>query len=1153
MKSMGLITLIALGSYGMIRNDSVLFLFGPNTPSPLLDMLSDFPTKIKIDGNNDSFIQDSLQKYDFSLMIDITFQPSLHLLLDSIAAYFNAIYFTLNSPDDHHSPWRFYLHNNETQQSNAIKLSMLTLNVESFVIMSSIAELNLKIANSLYETSKENVLSYLKYSTSLSQIVSDDLIARMIKSNGYKNIVGIDQDDSWLKIQTSIQNKNMNRPGTFIISSSKSVYSTKIQGSLIVVESGLEFSSSLESYEFNAITKALSTINAALASKQYSSFDSSLIKKLSLDLFPSHTPRPLYSLINIVNSQRIIVGEIENYVNITNTIYFIGNTTNLFSFEKTKIILSIANGTQELYNLGKFTTFSNQYNGALYSAQRSNRLNEIPGFEINFFPTDCGIFYYNDTIFMDYYSPIASSMGIAYLSYAWAAPAYGALLTFKKLNKYLPQISYFSEYTPIDNKTEFPEFLKVSSSNLDYYTSFVTLLKAFSWTDIVVLIVNDPGFQEYYNELVYYLNVSGITIVNPPDKRQLPGNYTKDKYDQYKSYFQAAKDTNCRAYFIPNQYKMAVYQGMYDIGLRSGDVACIIQASAIQIYLSLPEEDAFKVKEFMFGSFVFSFREWIGPLGQQLEAEMSQIFPSLLYFCMTYDEVSVVKEAIIYMLERGQDYEDLKLLAFTMRNNKITSCLGNVYFDHDGNSRGSVQFSYHQFIQNYSSGAWYFEEVAIIDRYSNQIINFTTTPQWHTGTSIPTNYRPYNHCPFDTYLIIESSKGKVVLVAISSIFILAAAITGFRSQATFKHFFKELNEKQVVSLSDIIFNCYFLFQFCQLLSLGPDQESLKQLLRGFHYLVGLDFTNYFGFKFDTFWVLIYCLFFYSLIWSIVCIFTILFDGFPVKKSILLKDSIFPILGQICFMPVFSELMNIYLCGQGIGDSLTDSFMDYDCTLSCYTGKHLIFAVVGGIFILSYLITAIYLRPVWEYLQTSLHISTKSSYLSILSLFQVTSVILSKVLSYYSETIQAGALCGLIFAMIIYTVFSTPYNLKSAKIEQIVSLSLAFWGIFTATIFNNTQSLQIWWIVEILGFAFISAIGGLIIFRYPNLISDGKGMRIEILFLFQFTGNIEMFRRIKYRINTLQQSVYVREMAHIERKSIEKPDEKVTGISRNRVD
>jgi hypothetical protein len=1137
MKIIVLFALVALGSYGMIANNSILFLFGPNTPSSLINLLSDFPIKVSIDQNDDSSIQDALQKYDFSLIIDISFQPSLYILIDSIASSFNTIYFTLNPPNEYYSPWRFYLHNSATQQSKAIKLSILNLKVESFVILSSINKLNLQIADSLYEKSKNNVLSYLKYSENLSQIVSDGIIAKMVKANGYKSIVGIDQEDSWVKIQTSIQNKNMNRPGTFIISSSKSIYNTTIEGSLIVVESGLEFSSCLESYELGAIKKGISAINSALLSKQYLEFDLNAIKTVSLELFPNHTPIPLYSLVNIINNQKVIIGKIENDVNITDPIYYVGNTTNRFSFDKTKIVLSIANGTHELYNLGQFTVFSYQYQAAIYSAQRSNSLNEIPGFEITFFPTDCGIFYYNSSIFMDYFTSIADNMGVAYLSYPWAAPAYGALITFQKLNKYLPQISYFSEYNQLDNKTEFPEFLKLSAPNFDYYTSTILFFTTLSFTDVVILQSNDPGFQSYYDDLIYYLNISGIKVVNPPDKRLLPANYTKDKFDEYKSYFQAAKDTNCRVYIIANQDRLAIYQGLYDIGLRKGDVIGFIQASALQIYSSLDPEDALKVGEFMPGSLVSSFREWVGDLGQELETELSKMYQSLLYMCLAYDEVSIVKEAIIYMLARGQDYEDLELLSSTMRNNKIISCLGNVYFDPESNSRGSVQFSYHQFNQNSSTGDLYFNEVAIIDRFSNHIINFIGELQWPTSTSIPTNYRPYNPCPFDTYLVIESSKGKLALVIISLSFFLVAIVAGYRSQVQFGHFFKELNEKQVVSLSDIMFNCYFFFQFCQLLSLGPSQNSLKYLIKNYHYLIGLDFIRYFNLYFDDFWVLICCLFVYSFIWSIICSLVVLLNGYPVKRSILLKDSIFPILGHIGFIPVFSELMNIYLCGQGIDNNLTDSFMDYDCTLFCYTGKHLIIVLIGGIFILLYLITGIYLRPVWEFLQSSLHICTKSSYLSILSLFQILAVILSKILSYCSETTQGLALCGLIFAMIVYTAFSDPYNLKSAKILQIMSLSAAFWGILTACIFNNIGSLKVWWIVEFVGFILISLTGTVIICRYPILISDGKGMRVEILFLFQFTTDIGMLQRIKYKINTLRESVYTKEMASVKAKNI----------------
>ena len=78
---------------------------------------------------------------------------------------------------------------------------------------------------------------------------------------------------------------------------------------------------------------------------------------------------------------------------------------------------------------------------------------------------------------------------------------------------------------------------------------------------------------------------------------------------------------------------------------------------------------------------------------------------------------------------------------------------------------------------------------------------------------------------------------------------------------------------------------------------------------------------------------------------------------------ILSNLLLPILGHIGFMPIFSMLMNIFLCYNAIGNNLTDSYLDQDCTTFCYTSKHKLYAVLSGICIGLYVPAAIYCRPI----------------------------------------------------------------------------------------------------------------------------------------------------------------------------------------------
>jgi sulfur transfer protein SufE len=100
-----------------------------------------------------------------------------------------------------------------------------------------------------------------------------------------------------------------------------------------------------------------------------------------------------------------------------------------------------------------------------------------------------------------------------------------------------------------------------------------------------------------------------------------------------------------------------------------------------------------------------SYREYIGDYGNEIKNELLQMFPDVTYMCMTFDTVSVIKEAIIYLLSTGDDYEDYNKLMNAIRKNKIVGCLGNVYFDVDGNTRASSQYLIQQIYYNSTSKA----------------------------------------------------------------------------------------------------------------------------------------------------------------------------------------------------------------------------------------------------------------------------------------------------------------------------------------------------------------------------------------------------------------------------------------------------------------
>ncbi|CAG9335814.1 unnamed protein product [Blepharisma stoltei] len=60
-----------------------------------------------------------------------------------------------------------------------------------------------------------------------------------------------------------------------------------------------------------------------------------------------------------------------------------------------------------------------------------------------------------------------------------------------------------------------------------------------------------------------------------------------------------------------------------------------------------------------------------------------------------------------------------------------------------------------------------------------------------------------------------------------------------------------------------------------------------------------------------------------------------------------------ILGNLCFIPFVSVLLDVFVCDESIGDSFTDSFLAKDCYQFCWKGNHIVYAILSGIAILIY--------------------------------------------------------------------------------------------------------------------------------------------------------------------------------------------------------
>ena len=942
----------------------------------------------------------------------------------------------------------------------------------------------------------------------MSEEKSDELVKKLIKAQGLNNIVFIGSGPGIRKIQNSLIQRKVNSYGSYLVFLEQAVAEISIEGAVILIDPACEESYSEVNYEFRALMSIL---------KKAQNFNVSQFKKQC----ENHICNTEFSIVNIKNNEKKVVGTINDEVTLNEKLIFPGNNSEYEnSQEKLKIQLSIANGTSELYHQGFNPAFAYFYEGARYAVSRSNKLNDFKNFEFSLFPTDCGNMVYDDSWYDSCFSELLPSMGSAYLTSFWPTGAMGGLKSLKKSGLRIPQISPFGVSDELDNSTTYPEYLKLSLSAPDYSLSGLSIVyKSYNWMNMIIFGSDDPTSFEVVNSIISNYQLVGGNIVNPPYLRIFPGNYTRDDYNKYKHFFEFAKNSKCRIFYIFSSVAQYIFEGLYDAGFRKGDFVSFLDFSNYQSIIADDDQKYLKKrKELVEGCLTTNTKEWYGDIGKKLFKELSGIYDDTNYMCITYDTVSIVKNSINHLLNIGEDYEDGELLYKTMRSQKLVGCMGSIYFREYSNSIASVRVSLNQVIFNSTSKKFELVEFVLLDRFSQQTMKYVREPAWSTGEKThPSNFVDYGVCNFDKRMLRKSKEGIKIVYIVSAILLTFTIISSFIQWKMFNFKLVPIENDNIMSMDDKFYLLYFFVQFFEIMALSPTSGIFESSFKNLNFLFGFDLIRYYNFTYDSFWYFYKILIGISLTFfglSLIFLFklqNILDHSYLLSKLNDLARIYLPIIGHIGFLPIISLLFSIFLCEEAIGDKLEDSFIFTDCTTFCYTKKHKNFVVLGSISITFFVVSSSLSRALWETIPNSLNLRTKTFYLSCLSIFQVVLIVLRKCLKSTSESASGYSISILTLLFTLFTFVNKPYNYPVSGIFQITSLCAAAWGVLCSSAFLSTGSHPVWIVLFYLGLIVIIAVGGIASRKVPKVFKSVTDVNISDLIQFQFKKGYDLIK------------------------------------------
>jgi hypothetical protein len=507
-----------------------------------------------------------------------------------------------------------------------------------------------------------------------------------------------------------------------------------------------------------------------------------------------------------------------------------------------------------------------------------------------------------------------------------------------------------------------------------------------------------------------------------------------------------------------------------------------------------------KIHEFHKGLNFFAYQEWVGDYGQQIYNEMASVYSfELTHLCITFDAISVIKASIQHLLDLGEDYELQEVLLKSMRLQRVVGCMGTIYFLSDSNAVATFRVNIGQLIYDSTTSQYSISYYVSMNKYDSQIIKYSKSVEWPDGSEkAPSNFIDFGKCEVDQRKVRNSDKARRVVIALAVVLTVVAGLAAFLATRFFEKNFQLLENGKEVDIGDYIVFGYIVVHTVQLLALDNNELILSSPLIK---LLGMNWVSLYDFQFFKFWKLYELNLWFVYVYIVLVLLFLKANESCIQRYFLLSklkdiaDILLPLYGHLLFIPVTSNLMNIFMCSRSIGERLEDSYLDRDCHSFCFTGKHFKYSAAGGVGLFLYIFISTIIRPVWENQLINLNIKVKTSFYSILSVFQVIFVMTNAVLGMFNKNFVGFTAAILVLGLVIISWLYKPMNYERANISLITFLFVAFWCILLSSIYPYASNGLVVVIFYFVGIGVIFFSGAFFSAKAPRifLLSKKKSM------------------------------------------------------------
>ncbi|OMJ90017.1 hypothetical protein SteCoe_7696 [Stentor coeruleus] len=688
-----------------------------------------------------------------------------------------------------------------------------------------------------------------------------------------------------------------------------------------------------------------------------------------------------------------------------------------------------------------------------------------------------GGLYYNKTYVENELESKSKELGLAMISPAMSGLTMSLYNTLYNTSRNLPLIGYSNTVSMLSSQNEFPLYSRVCMPD-SYATVIIALMvKYFGWSKVGVIYIDNLFSRTLYNEFLTLSQIYNINILNQ-GQNMLPeksAEWTNKDLDPVLNYLHQSQARIIIVLCFTNEIDKILLR-MYDLGYYGKSYEYIAVGWLVDELINPPNAlNTTKTKiirDALKGSLMFFPVSFIGDFGKEIQDFYYKLYKEkpVGYTSFAFDSVLAVHYAFQSLIASKKNYSNPMVFMQALRAVKFVGATGFVSIQEGKNDRSPMD----HFILNtkqLNDTHWEIRTIGLFSPASFKVFSFYENITW-SGDGIPSDTPVKGLCPFDIEKSRNNIFGTIIFITVIILAILSSTIAAYKGWKNFKIVSPPppLNEKKYeITFYDMLNIGRLFIDFCFYLSMIPSLPAVLDIFKIVGDALSLNLEQIYSLNPQIYWKIYQIILSYT---GFMLIFRILIS---LKITIPYIKIFMSLASDIFFLPIFSTLLNIYMCQQ----ENYYIYLYYDCFTQCWNGLHIFYIIINTGILIFFCIWIVYEKLIWNTNSfDEQHIFLSPTHIYLRVIFHVFIVGFKKFLWFYTSY---GYTIVLLVLFILYSFCCMKYSVYNSKIINlwnfIIYLAVICPCLFAlASEITQSKKSQFWLVVILCSWGMLLVVG-----------------------------------------------------------------------------